>query len=117
MNYNNNSNFNNNSEGNIDLEKLKNLSEMKGSEFIPCLFLKYAKGSSKIFLYFHANAEDLGRTYKFLTYIHLYLKMHVIAVEYPGYGVYEGDSANADKVIKDADIVYKFLIDELNWIE
>ena len=67
---------------------MKELAEKKTSDFIPCLFLKYESGSSKIFLYFHANAEDLGRAYRFLTYIHVYLKMHVIAVEYPGYGVY-----------------------------
>lgn len=84
-------------------------------DFIPCLFLKYEKGSSKIFLYFHANAEDLGRAYKFLTYIHIYLRMHVIAVEYPGYGVYTGDTANADKIIKDADIVFNFITKSLNW--
>jgi hypothetical protein len=79
------------------------------------MFLKYSKGSSKIFLYFHANAEDIGRTYKFLSYVHFYLKMHVIAVEYPGYGIYEGDTATANKVIQDADIVYNFLIRDLNW--
>ena len=58
------------------------------NDFIPCLFMRYESGSSKIFLYFHANAEDLGRSYKLLTYIHKYLQVHVIAMEYPGYGVY-----------------------------
>jgi abhydrolase domain-containing protein 17 len=81
------------------------------------LLLKYAKGSSKIFLYFHANAEDLGRAYKFLNYVNVYLRMHVMAVEYPGYGIYEGDNPNADKIINDADIVYKFLLKNLNWKE
>lgn len=57
-------------------------------DFIPCLFMRYEPGSSKVFLYFHANAEDLGRAYKLLTYVHKYLQMHVIAMEYPGYGVY-----------------------------
>ena len=32
--------------------------------------------------------------------------MHVIAVEYPGYGVYKGDYASAQKIIEDADRVY-----------
>lgn len=50
--------------------------------------MRYESGSSKIFVYFHANAEDLGRSYKLLTFIHKYLQMHVIAMEYPGYGVY-----------------------------
>ena len=43
--------------------------------------------------------------------------MHVIAVEYPGYGIYTGDSANADKIVSDADIVYKFLTKQLLWKE
>lgn len=88
---------------------------MKTSDFIPCLFLKYEQGSSKIFLYFHANAEDLGRAHKFLNYINTYLKMHVLAVEYPGYGIYTGDQANANKIIQDADRVYNFLTKTLKW--
>ena len=46
--------------------------------------------ASKTFVYFHANAEDIGRAQKFLMYVHMYLKMNVMAVEYPGYGVYTG---------------------------
>jgi hypothetical protein len=61
-------------------------------------------------LYFHANAEDLGKALKFLTYVNVYLKMHVIAVEYPGYGVYQGDKSTAEKIIADADIVYNFIL-------
>lgn len=57
-------------------------------DFIPCMLLKYPRGSSKVFLYFHANAEDLGKALKFLTFVNIYMRMHVIAVEYPGYGVY-----------------------------
>jgi hypothetical protein len=41
----------------------------------------------------------LGRAYKFLAFINVYLKVHVIAVEYPGYGIYEGDMPSADKII------------------
>ena len=73
------------------------------------MFLKYQRGSSKLFLYFHANAEDLGRAQKFLTFVNIYLRMHVMAVEYPGYGIYLGDNPSAEKIINDADIVYNFL--------
>jgi hypothetical protein len=37
------------------------IAKRKPSDFIPCMLMKYSKGSSKLFLYFHANAEDLGR--------------------------------------------------------
>jgi len=90
---------------------------MKSSDFIPCLLLKHDGGSSKIFLYFHANAEDLGRAYKFLTYINVYLKMHVIAVEYPGYGIYGGELPSSESIIKDADTVYNYVKDTLCWKE
>jgi len=68
------------------------MSEIKDKtqlDFIPCMLLEYPSGSAKILLYFHANAEDLGRAHKFLSYVNIYLRMHVLAVEYPGYGVYK----------------------------
>ena len=99
---------------NLNMELLKQKSV---KDFIPCLLLKYQSGSSKILLYFHANAEDLGRAERFLDYIYTYHKMHIIAVEYPGYGIYNGDSPSADKIVQDADIVYKFLTRQLNWKE
>lgn len=68
---------------------IKVIKEKKVNDFIPCMLMKHEGGSAKLFLYFHANAEDLGRAYKFLTFVHNYLKMHVMSVEYPGYGVYE----------------------------
>ena len=83
------------------------------------MLLKQQQGSAKIFLYFHANAEDLGRAHKFLSYVHNYLKMHVIAVEYPGYGVYqsENEGPSADKIVSDAEHVYRFVKETLHWQE
>jgi esterase/lipase len=72
-------------------------------------------------LYFHANAEDLGRAHKFLSYVYLYLKLHILAIEYPGYGVYKDerdrDGATAEKIFTDAECVYKFLRDTIRWKE
>ncbi len=73
------------------------------------------QGATKIFLYFHANAEDLGRTEKFLSWVKHYLKVHVLAVEYPGYGIYPGSPPSAEDVIRDADTVFRFLMDTLKW--
>lgn len=63
---------------------------------IPCLYLKAPEsfvnndkiGSSKILLYFHANAEDIGLSYHLLDTIRINMKINVIAPEYPGYGIY-----------------------------
>jgi hypothetical protein len=46
-------------------------------------------------IYFHGNAEDVGYASDLLDYIRTLLKVHVIAVEYPGYGIYDG-YPNAD---------------------
>ena len=100
---------------------LKLIKEKRLEDFIPCLLLTYPGGSAKLMLYFHANAEDLGRAYKFLSIVHTYLRMHVLAVEYPGYGVYTespgGTGTSADKITADADAVYRFLKDKLKWRE
>jgi hypothetical protein len=45
-------------------------------------------GSSKIMIYFHANAEDVGSCYSFVQYVSKTLKINILAVEYPGYGIY-----------------------------
>jgi hypothetical protein len=63
---------------------------------IPCLYLaapesvvqEQTVGSSKILVYFHANAEDIGLSYHLLDTIRTNMKINVLAPEYPGYGIY-----------------------------
>ena len=43
--------------------------------------------------------------------------MHVLAVEYPGYGLYQGYSPCADKIIDDAESVYEYVTKQLMWKE
>eukprot|EP00929_Paragymnodinium_shiwhaense_P066528 TRINITY_DN33382_c0_g1_i1.p1 TRINITY_DN33382_c0_g1~~TRINITY_DN33382_c0_g1_i1.p1 ORF type:complete len:281 (+),score=39.46 TRINITY_DN33382_c0_g1_i1:90-932(+) len=61
---------------------------------------------------FHANAEDLGQLYVTLRYLRSYLRVHVLAVEYPGYGICSG-VASEDLVLSDADTVMRFVRDDL----
>lgn len=75
---------------------------------IPALLLKSAQGSSKILIYFHGNAEDIGLAYEMTDLIRTSLQIHVIVVEYPGYGLYSG-KPKAEKILKDADSVYEFV--------
>lgn len=58
---------------------------------IPCLYLPYIEGSDKLMIYFHGNAEDLGYSYDFVSTLRKHLKINILAVEYPGYGLYEGN--------------------------
>jgi hypothetical protein len=82
----------------------------KNSEHIPCLFIKY-ENSKKILIYFHANYEDLGLTYHVCVLISKYLKINVLSVEYPNYGIYKTakNECTSDEIEKDADCIYKFL--------
>jgi hypothetical protein len=41
--------------------------------------------------------------------------MHVLAVEYPGYGIYKQGKATEEKLISDAFNVYDFMIKEMKF--
>ena len=75
---------------------------------IPCLLLKSIQGSKKILLFFHGNAEDIGLAYEMTDLIRTVLQLHVLVVEYPGYGLYAG-KAKAEQILNDADSVYSFV--------
>ena len=75
---------------------------------IPCLFLPFA--SSKLLMYFHGNAEDIGYSQEFLKEIQNTLKINVMAMEYPGYGIFVEKGGCSNKKIKeDAEYMYSFV--------
>ena len=74
-------------------------------EYIPCLFLPFDNGARKVIIYFHGNAEDIGLAYDFLYQIGNELKMHVIAVEYSGYGLYKTSGPDEQKIKEDSEII------------
>jgi len=39
-------------------------------------------------MYFHANAEDAGMNLDFFHHLKSILRVNILAVEYPGYGIY-----------------------------
>ena len=55
------------------------------------MHMPFTIGSSKVMLYFHANAEDIVLSHELLDFIRALLRVNIIAVEYPGYGIYNGD--------------------------
>lgn len=81
----------------------------KMQDHIPCLFLPFDEGANKIIVYFHGNAEDIGLAFDLLYLIGQRLQMHVIAVEYPGYGLYKNRNADEKMIKEDALIVYDYL--------
>ena len=56
---------------------------------IPCLYLPY-ENETKLLLFFHGNAEDIGIAFDILTEIRNYLKVNGLAYfidQYPCHGV------------------------------
>ena len=56
-------------------------------------------------LYFHGNAEDVSHTYELLVKLSITFKCSVLAVEYPGFGVYKTEHSDADTVKLDSELV------------
>ena len=83
---------------------------------IPCLYIKCKQGSSKLLLYIHANAEDIGIAEDVLEYLSEELNVHVVAPEYPGYGIYPGHP-DAPRVTQDAINVYDYIVSQCHWGE
>lgn len=84
------------------------------NEYIPCLYLPYSQGSNKVMIYFHGNAEDLGQAYQLLNHLRNTLKLHVLAVEFQGYGIYPG-TPSAKAILEDSNTVFDFLTDTCGW--
>mmetsp|Transcript_23490 Transcript_23490/g.41977 ORF Transcript_23490/g.41977 Transcript_23490/m.41977 type:complete len:281 (+) Transcript_23490:213-1055(+) len=74
----------------------RNASEPQDEETIPCLLMKCPSARYMI-IYFHSNAE-----------------VHVLAVEYPGYGLCPGVPCG-ESVMENAVSALHFATDSLNW--
>jgi len=81
---------------------------------VPCLFLKYPSARFLVF-YLHSNAEDIGKCYSFLTALREQFQVHILAVEYPGYGICPGGPATADTVTENAFAVFRFIREVVKW--
>lgn len=79
------------------------------TDHIPCLYIPYDAGSDKLILYFHANAEDLGLAHAKMAEIAEELQMHLLAVEYPGYGLYKNLKSEENTIKEDAIAIYDYL--------
>lgn len=80
---------------------------------VPCLMMPYPSARFLI-LFFHSNAEDLGRCRAFCNYIREQFQVHVLAVEYPGYGICPGIASGA-AVMENALAALHFATDILRW--
>jgi abhydrolase domain-containing protein 17 len=73
------------------------------------LYLPSDYGGNKLVLYFHGNAEDVGLAFEMLTLFSDTMRMHVLAVEYPGYGLYKDVGPDELMMKEDCETIYDYL--------
>ena len=83
---------------------------------IPCYYNSWPLGASKIILYFHGNAEDLGKAESFLLLLLEQFNCHIVSIEYSSYGLYTGVH-NANYIYANALNLYYYLFKFLKCID
>jgi pimeloyl-ACP methyl ester carboxylesterase len=79
---------------------------------IPTFLFTNDKATQLIF-YLHGNCEDIGHIYNFLLYLSSKLTINILAVEFPGYGVYKSRKASAALIERDCKEAMHYVIDRL----
>ena len=99
----------------IQRNKAESSSIEEPLSYIPTLLIRYDGrfgGSTKVLLFFHGNAEDIGLAEDLLHHLSDSLELHWIGVEYPGYGIYRDATASDLGIEEDAIAVYDYLTKE-----
>lgn len=87
----------------------------KPSDCYPAVFLQ-SPGARYLVIYFHTNGEDLGHSYSFAAGLRMVLEVHVLVVEYPGYGICPGE-ATEESINAASDAAVRFAEEVLHWPE
>ena len=80
---------------------------------VPCLFMP-TKGARKMVVYFHGNGCDLGSLHDELGRYRDFWKVHLLAVEYPGYGACVG-APSEESITCVASAVFRYVTRTLRW--
>lgn len=83
------------------------------SDCLPAVLLQ-SPGARYFVIYFHSNGEDLGMCYNFGCGLRHSLEVHVLLVEYPGYGICPGRSSEAS-LRRVATTAYRWVTEVLGW--
>mmetsp|Transcript_39139 Transcript_39139/g.92076 ORF Transcript_39139/g.92076 Transcript_39139/m.92076 type:complete len:597 (+) Transcript_39139:115-1905(+) len=81
---------------------------------VPFLLFKHERANMLV-IYFHSNAEDLGRCYDFCCTLSKQLKVHVLVVEYPSYGICPGSHCDEQGATDSALTALRFAREILRW--
>lgn len=80
---------------------------------VPCLIFPYPYARF-LMIYLHGNAEDLSRSRPFCCYLREQFQVHVLSVEYPGYGICPG-MATEQSVMANVRAAIHFATRDLQW--
>lgn len=80
---------------------------------IPCL-LRQHESAQYAMVYFHCNGEDLGGCREFCIFLSDQFKVHVLAVEYPGYGLCPG-TPSVEGIKQNAQSAMDYVRNTLHW--
>lgn len=76
---------------------------------VPCLFIEDPCPRA-LFVVFHSNADDLGKIAPFCRFLRTLWSAHVVAMEYPGYGVNDS-TLSKERLLQDAEAVLRHVLD------
>jgi len=79
------------------------------------LCLLQCKGARYLVIYIHSNFEDIGRCHGFCLALRYHLQVHVLVVEYPGYGISPGASCDEQGATESAHVALRFAHEVLRW--
>lgn len=83
-------------------------------DFVPLLLLRYI-GARFLLIFLHSNFEDIGRCRTFLKAMRDELGVHVLAAEYPGYGICPGGHCDERGATESASTAFRFASEVLRW--
>eukprot|EP01006_Ploeotia_vitrea_P022845 TRINITY_DN55270_c0_g1_i2.p1 TRINITY_DN55270_c0_g1~~TRINITY_DN55270_c0_g1_i2.p1 ORF type:complete len:281 (+),score=82.86 TRINITY_DN55270_c0_g1_i2:41-883(+) len=93
-----------------------NTAELHVRDVVPCLLFeaKRVTADTKLIVHCHGNAEDLSYTRNRIRMLRDATNAHVMAVEYPGYGISVGH-ATEDSINADLNTVINYLTDAIGF--
>jgi len=98
----------------ICVPKSLNPQTSSAEDCVPLLLLQ-SVGARFLVIFFHSNSEDLGRCYNFCASLREKLQVHVLAVEYPGYGICLGGQCDERGANEAARTAFRFAREVLKW--
>jgi len=80
---------------------------------VPAVILR-SPAARFLIIYLHSNGEDIGLAYPFGCGLRMVLEVHVLLVEYPGYGICPGQCSE-EAIWQAAQAAFRFATETLNW--